>query len=270
MKYTNKMPMTTTYFPSNPLIMLSVCQQEDWCFISSKQSYDHVSSLQIFPHITFSVNNPLSHLACLMSLVCFLSMTEKWPWPCLVPPLPLSPQLVWVGSPGPSAVVSTQPNGHRWLGLLCILQPSWHGSLGSPAAPWPAASMGHSNTAITSWCFVSIGVAGDKIWLFTLKYGSSCREIQQRVKQRWWDIQCRNSVYSFFLKMWIWLSFHSWRLAKDDILLGHPCVPYQWPQWSGDWEGMEKGRRAGVLVGRESYSCTAPCSRQTAACYCVR
>ncbi|TNN63288.1 hypothetical protein EYF80_026539 [Liparis tanakae] len=33
--------------------------------------------------------------------------------------------LVWVGSPGPSAVVSAQSNGHRWSGLLGRLRPSW-------------------------------------------------------------------------------------------------------------------------------------------------
>lgn len=145
-------------------------------------------------------------------------MTEKWPWPCLVPPLPLSPQLVWVVSPGPSAVVSTQPNGHRWLGLLCLLQSSWHGSLGRPAAPWPAASMGHSNTAITSWCFVSIGVARDEIWLSTLKYGSSCREIQQHVKCCRWAIQ--------------------W----------HPWFPHLWPKRSR----VKGGGRGGGFGWRET------------------
>lgn len=121
----------------------------------------------------------------LMSLPRFLSVTGRMTLTLSgASPSSLSPALVWVGSPGRSAVVSTQPNGHRWLGLLCLLQPSWHCSLGRAAAPWPTASMGHSNTAITSWCFVSIGVARDEIWLSALKYGLSCRETQ-------WHIKCR-------------------------------------------------------------------------------
>lgn len=59
--------------------------------------------------------------------VRLLSVNERRdPDPRLLPPLPLSPLLVLEGSPGPSAVVSTPANEHRWL-----LRPSWHGSLGS-------------------------------------------------------------------------------------------------------------------------------------------
>lgn len=138
--------------------------------------------------------------------------------------LPLSVQLVWVGSPRPSAVVSKQPNGHRWLGLFCLLQPSWHGSLGRLAAPWPAALMGHSNTAITSWCFVSIRVAQDELWLLTLKYGSSGREIQQCVKH------CQTAtVYgdrvlciSARCKCGCKCDFIHDNSESDDMVLGHP------------------------------------------------
>lgn len=168
-----------------------------------------------------------------MSFVFVLSMTEKWPWPRPVPPLPLSPQLVWVGSPGPSAVVSTQPNGHRWLGLLCLLQPSWHGSLGRPAAPWPAASMGHSNTAITSWCFVSIGVAQDEIWLSTLKYGFSCRRksyVCEVPAMSCWILcisssGCKTGFYSQCLSKW-------WHAAESSLLPSSPARAEQSP-WKG-------------------------------------
>lgn len=44
-------------------------------------------------------------------------------------------------------------------------------SLGRAAAPWLGASMGHSNAAITSWCFVSIRVAQEEIWCSALNYG---------------------------------------------------------------------------------------------------
>lgn len=186
-------------------------------------------------------------------------MTEKWPWPSLVPPLPLSAQLVWVGSPGPSAVVSTQPNGHRWLGLLCLLQPSWHGSLGRPAAPWPAASMGHSNTAITSCCFVSIGVARDEIWRSTLKYGSSCREIQQSVKCRRWPTHWQNTSISSSSRRGCESDFIHDDSQSEDMLLGHPWFPHHWPQRSG-----------GVRDGRNFTAVLHHCSSRTAACYCVR
>lgn len=88
--------------------------------------------------------------------------------------------------------------GSRWAGQLSARSrtdtggwvcsafscPLWHHSLGRRAAPWPLASMGHSNSVITSWCFVNVGVARDELWLSTLKYGSSCRAILQSVKCR--------------------------------------------------------------------------------------
>lgn len=88
--------------------------------------------------------------------------------------------------------------GSRWAGLLSARSltgtggwvyaafscPRWHNSLGRRAAPWLLASMGSSNSVITSWCFVSVGVAQDELWLSTLKYGPSCRAIQQGVKCR--------------------------------------------------------------------------------------
>lgn len=87
--------------------------------------------------------------------------------------------------------------------------------------------MGHSNTAITSWCFVSIGVAQDEIWRSTLKYGSFCREIQQCVK-------CRQRGYTvteycvFLLPVdtdanVIFIHDDS---KSDDMLLGHPWFPH--------------------------------------------
>lgn len=81
--------------------------------------------------------------------------------------------------------VSARPNRHRWLSLLWLRLPSWHGSLGRPAAPWLLASMGHSNSIITSCCFVNIGLAHDELLLSALKYGSSCGEIQ-------WSVKCRS------------------------------------------------------------------------------
>lgn len=185
-------------------------------------------------------------------------MTEKWPWPCLVPLLPLSPRLVWVGSPGPSAVVSTQPNGHRWLGLFCLLQPSWHGSLGRLVAPWPVALMGYSSSAITSWCFVCVGVAQDEIWLSTLKYGSSCREIQQCVKHRQRAILWQNSVH--FIPVSVGANVNSFMTTHKAMTC---CwFPHHRPQWSrgGDREGR------GEVVEEKLYSCTVPCSSQTVAC----
>lgn len=61
--------------------------------------------------------------------------------------------------------------------------------------------MGHSNTAITSRCFVSIGVALDEIWRSTFKCGSSCGEIRQRVKRRRWAARWQVTVYFIFFYM---------------------------------------------------------------------
>lgn len=129
----------------------------------------------------FSVSNRWRslNLSNVISLLCqWLRMTLTLSFAS-----PSSLRLVWVRSPESSAVVNAQPNGHRWLGLLCLLQPSWHSSLGRPAAPWPFASMGHSKAVITSWCFVSIRVApkmnyGSQLWIMVSS------EIQQRVKFR--------------------------------------------------------------------------------------
>lgn len=57
---------------------------------------------------------------------------------------------------------------------------------------------------------------------------------------------------------------------SDGMLLGHPRVPSSLAtvEQSSRRDGEAGG--GGDLVEETLYSCTAPCSSQTAACYCVR
>ena len=230
----DELRVTSAHCPLKHFFLeLAVSQHDVWRYISPKQTFDRVSALQIFnpynSQCQQSVKQPgLSDVIRFRALNDgIMTLTSSG-----ASPSSLS-QLVWVGSPGPSAVVSTQPNGHRWLGLLCLLQPSWHGSLGRPAAPWPAASMGHSNTAITSWCFVSIGVAQDEIWLSTLKYGFSWR------RKSYVCVKCRRWAAEFcvFLLRDAKPVFTHDVSQSDDTLRGQSLLPSsparaeQSPRW---------------------------------------
>lgn len=138
----------------------------------------------------------------------------------------------WAGQLSAHSLTGT--GGWVYAAFSC---PRWHSYLGRRAAPWPLASMGFSNSVITSWCFVNVGVARDELWLSSLKYGPSCRAIQQGVK-------CRSEFGACLLPFSLGhkYSFIHDICHSDNMSAGQRQVLRYWPQRIKEERGQTGGR----------------------------
>lgn len=91
----DEMPLTTTHFPFRPYFKFPIYQHEDLDYRSLNQTLDKVGALKNLPHLMFGVSNRWRSLN-LSNVISLLSVSGlEWPWPCLLPPLPLFVLFGW-------------------------------------------------------------------------------------------------------------------------------------------------------------------------------
>ena len=178
-------------------------------------------------------------------------MAEQWPWPCLVSPLP--PSLLGLFGWCPRGPVQLSARGlmgtggwgsSAFSGLLGTDRLANWQPLGRPLQ-WATPTQQSPDGAL-----LAPGCPG-------LKYSSQLWNISFPVEKSSNADELYSDRILCISSSWkqVVVSFMMTH-RSDDILLGHPCFPHHWPQWSRGRRDRE-GWRAGGQEFWLKINCTA-------------